>query len=343
MLIKEYVAKIEKQDDETIAIISTSAVDRDGDIIDPLGVDTTHFENNPVILWAHDHKQPAIGRATWIKSTKDDIRAKIRWAKTAAAQEIKGLYDDGILSAFSIGFIPQEWEDREESEHGKRFTRSEMLEFSGCNVPSNPEALMARAVSKDFSAEARDMLGIIVKRPIPYKKYPLASEGTAWDAGREVRNADVNDLKIMGAWFDAENAENKLAYKLPHHKANGYTTIWRGVAAAMGALLGARGGVRIPTSDRQSVYNHLKKHYADFDKDAPEFKDYNFGELMELHFDKRIILDYKWLEMLGPRGPEVSGRDVSPGYDEELAADFVSRRLTPDDVKGAFTGAIEKG
>jgi DNA repair exonuclease SbcCD ATPase subunit len=40
----------------------------------------------------------------------------------------------------------------------------------------------------------------------------------------------------------------------------------------MAALNGARGGVDIPEDDRQSVYNHLKRHYSDIDEDPPELK-----------------------------------------------------------------------
>jgi hypothetical protein len=112
---------------------------------------------------------------------------------------------------------------------------------------------------------------------IPYKKYPLADPNTEWDAGEEVRKAEVEDLKEMCAWFDSENPDIKTAYKLPHHKADGYTTVWRAVAAAMAALLGARGGVDIPEADRKGVYNHLAKHYDDFEKEAPEFKSYDSG------------------------------------------------------------------
>jgi hypothetical protein len=117
-----------------------------------------------------------------------------------------------------------------------------------------------------------------VKGAIPFGETPRASEDEAWDAGTEVRDATVEDLAIMCAWVDSANKDLKTAYKLPHHKASGHTVVWRAVAAAMAALLGARGGVQIPDADRKGVYNHLVKHYAQFDKTPPDFKEINIDE-----------------------------------------------------------------
>ncbi|MDD5016537.1 MAG: HK97 family phage prohead protease [Eubacteriales bacterium] len=124
------------------------------------------------------------------------------------------------------------------------------------------------------------------KAVIPYKKFSLADEAESWDGPAEISAASVEDLKIMCAWFDSENSDVKQSYKLPHHKQNGYATVWRAVTAAMAALLGARGGVNIPESDRQGVYNHLSKHYKDFDKEPPEFKEYTKIELKEMFPDE---------------------------------------------------------
>jgi HK97 family phage major capsid protein len=138
------------------------------------------------------------------------------------------------------------------------------------------------------------------KSVIRYKKYPNAPKDMEWDGPAQIRESEVNDLKIMCTWFDADNAEVKSAYKLPHHEAGSYRQVWRGVVAAMGALLGARGGVNIPDSDKRGVYNHLAKHYRDFDEEPPEFKDYTESELKELftdtgvseHLDDNIIEEY---------------------------------------------------
>ena len=76
--------------------------------------------------------------------------------------------------------------------------------------------------------------------------------------------------------FGNENPDIKSSYKLPHHLAVGeHAVVWNGVKAAMGALMGARGGVDIPDEDRKGVYNHLAKHYKQFDEEAPEFKSFD--------------------------------------------------------------------
>ena len=73
--------------------------------------------------------------------------------------------------------------------------------------------------------------------------------------------------------------------KLPHHiaRTEGIGPAHRrGVTAAMGALLGARGGVDIPSGDRRRVYNHLSRHYSQFDIDPPDFREYSEEEHKEL-------------------------------------------------------------
>jgi HK97 family phage prohead protease len=106
---------------------------------------------------------------------------------------------------------------------------------------------------------------------VAYRSFP--TDRDPWDGPREVREAEVADLRLMATWFDGENPDAKGSYKLPHHRADNKHISWRGLTAAMGALLGARGGVDIPGSDRQGVYNHLARHYRDdFDEDPPEFR-----------------------------------------------------------------------
>ncbi|HUW09077.1 MAG TPA: hypothetical protein VM537_05070 [Anaerolineae bacterium] len=95
-----------------------------------------------------------------------------------------------------------------------------------------------------------------------------------WAGGPDKENIDWGKYRKGFAWFDSEKKETFEAYKLPHHDvADGsIVTVWNGVKAAMSALLGARGGTDIPEGDRRGVYDHLAKHYRQFDKEVPEFR-----------------------------------------------------------------------
>lgn len=130
----------------------------------------------------------------------------------------------------------------------------------------------------------------IDKTVIPYEDRGSSDIDTKWDAGAEVKVADITDLLVISAWYDPDNRDVKSAYKLPHHKGTGrHPSVWNGVKAAMGALLGARGGVDIQDNERRGVYNHLKKHYKEYDKEAPDFKEYSIDELYEM--DSKGIID----------------------------------------------------
>jgi len=48
------------------------------------------------------------------------------------------------------------------------------------------------------------------------------------------------------------------------------------------ALLGARGGVDIPSGDKRAVYNHLAAHYKEFDKVPPKVTFSEDGEIIEV-------------------------------------------------------------
>lgn len=111
-----------------------------------------------------------------------------------------------------------------------------------------------------------------------------AEEGTAWSRPSlgDFTSKSWSDLtsgerrRIMGHFTWAPSGDsNDFTFsdlKLPHHRPSDSRIVFRGVSAAMGALLGARGGVDIPGADRRKVYNHLAAHYRQFDRVPPEFR-----------------------------------------------------------------------
>ncbi|MDD5511533.1 MAG: hypothetical protein PHI12_12095 [Dehalococcoidales bacterium] len=96
----------------------------------------------------------------------------------------------------------------------------------------------------------------------------------------KAKKEEVNEQKELCAWFGGD-PEMKSSYKLIHHNEADKVPVWEQVKDSMGLLLGARGGIAIPLADRKGVYDHLAKHYVEFGKEVPEFKDYTQGELRE--------------------------------------------------------------
>jgi len=291
-VISHEVKQIGPESDRVLRFIgSDESIDRDNDIIEASGWELANYLKNPVFLWAHDYDEPPIGRA--VNVTIDAVGKRLLFdIKFPTAEEypfadtIYNLYKGGYLSATSVGFIGIKSKTRDDEavlelpdwQRGRMYMEQELLELSAVAVPSNPNALQqARSAGINTDIVEKSMSN--TKSAIPYKKYPLADEGATWDGPKEVAAASVDDLKIMCAWVDSANSENKGAYKLPHHEQSDKKTVWRAVAASMAALLGARGGVQLPEADRKGAYNHLSKHYDDFGKTAPDFKSYSGTEL----------------------------------------------------------------
>ena len=143
--------KVEKEAEKTgyHFIFSTDDVDSYGDIIEQDGWELSRFKKNPVILWGHDHKIPAIGYAKDV-SKSPVLNGTIVFAPKEIhpmAGTVEGLIEFGAIQAGSVGLMPLEWEIMEEKVGGRmemvgiRFKKQELMEFSVCNVPANPFAL----------------------------------------------------------------------------------------------------------------------------------------------------------------------------------------------------------
>lgn len=148
------VKSIDEKNMELTALISTNAVDRYREVVEPEGMNKKNFSKNPVVLWAHSYETPPIGKALWVRKEGNGIVSKVKFANTAMGQEIFNLYKDGFMKAFSIGFIPTKTDfperDEDEKAHKKPvaiYKEWELLEFSAVPVPANPEAV-ALAVKK---------------------------------------------------------------------------------------------------------------------------------------------------------------------------------------------------
>ncbi len=158
---KHYTAEVEQLGDRKMSFtISTDAVDRDNDTIDPKGWDLSSYMKNPVVLWAHDYSQPPVGKATNIRGTVHGLQADVEFLPKGVspfADQIHEMCKGGFLNATSVGFRGMEY-DEAKDRRGYDFKKQELLEFSIVPVPSNPEALAQRGVKNDeLKRYAKDM------------------------------------------------------------------------------------------------------------------------------------------------------------------------------------------
>lgn len=168
-------------------VVSTQDQDRQGEVVDQAGWDLSFYKMNPVVLWAHDYFSLPIGLTEEIEVKDGKLVAKGRFAPAEAnpfAQQVRKLYDAGIVKTTSVGFIPRETD-------GQNIKKAELLEFSFVPVPANPYALSLRQI-KEMSLD----LGMLKMKGIEIKeeeKKTTKPEETEDYIRIPVKNADDYD------------------------------------------------------------------------------------------------------------------------------------------------------
>ena len=126
--------EIKAVDDGTrtiVGVATTPAVDRMGDIIEPLGV---QFKNPMPLLWQHDHTSP-VGNVKFDKPTKDGIGFSATFVDPVTVDSptlkdrLQMAWDSvktGLVRAVSIGFRPIEYSFMEDS-NGIRFIETRQI------------------------------------------------------------------------------------------------------------------------------------------------------------------------------------------------------------------------
>lgn len=172
-LIASTKAATEESSGSFKVIVSTADVDRQGESVDQNGWDLSFFKANPVVLWAHDYSSLPIGVCTNITLENGKLIAEGKFAPSEAnpfAQQVRRLYDLGMVRATSVGFIPREFDQNIEG----KINRSELLEFSFVPVPANPHALSLSQI-KEFKIDT----GLLKTKGIEVIEQKEAAAGDA--------------------------------------------------------------------------------------------------------------------------------------------------------------------
>jgi len=142
--------KFAKDDSRQVTfVISTAAIDREGDTIAVEGWDVENYLKNPVVLWAHRYDQLPVAKAVSVVKSSGQLKATAEFPEPGInplADTVFEMLRGGFLRATSVGFRPKKSVHNEERPGwAMDFIEQELLEFSVVPVPANPEALMEAA------------------------------------------------------------------------------------------------------------------------------------------------------------------------------------------------------
>jgi len=313
-------------------------IDLDRDIMAPGAFTKTLKKKSPQkikLLWQHDPAQP-IG--VWEELSEDKRGLKVRGRLLVGqgvpkADEAYALLKAGALDAMSVGFMipPGGWE-YDDKKQVRIINEADLWEISLVTFPANPKARITR-----------------VKSSVPYQDLPLADRGRSWDGdaaearvrqwaggGTSIEDMDWERYRRAFLWYDGDNPQAVTSYKLGIADVVGgeLTAVPRGIFAAAGALLGARGGVDIPEEAKRRATSHLERYYSKLDMESP-FKALDMGDAVK-HYGAALLASCD-----GPVSFKQALTEL--GFSKKQAED-VSAVISPraEDGGGALVEALKK-
>ena len=153
------IKSIDEENFEIEAVASTASMDRYGDVVDQASWKLKRYKKNPVILANHFGSiQNIIGKAKKISVVDGKLVMKVKFAvkESELAMHAWKLIKGGFLNAWSVGFIPHEF-DEAKSKDGSFYRilkNCELLEVSAVAIPANPDCL-SKAVGSGVLTESQ--------------------------------------------------------------------------------------------------------------------------------------------------------------------------------------------
>lgn len=175
-------------------------------------------------------------------------------------KEAYALAKQGVLTDLSIGFFVEDYV----IENGLRIIKN--LRLQEVSLVSQPA---------DTNANITDIQGAT-----SFQDLPLTDRDREWDNDEAIARIrkftgsgddPSSSYRKAFMWFDADDADDYEAYKLPYADViNGrLKAVPRAIFAIAAALRGARARLKIPEADKAKVRNHVNRYYAKMGEESP--------------------------------------------------------------------------
>jgi len=276
---------------EFSAVIATyGTIDKDSDVTLP----GAHKQGQRVVVSPYGHA--SMGSALPVGAGMLHVEANRTVVKGGYFMDIpearsafltmKRLHEQG-LGEWSYGYEVVDSEMGEQDGQRVRFLKSQdVFEVShvlrGAGVDTR--TLTAKEAAADHQEPSVPEL-VLYKAAI--RSHDSAVTVREWDGTAVVAaiadDASVSDLRSVFAWVDSNgDPEAKTNYRFPHHHGPGGPANVRALVTGIAVLNGARGGITIPDGDRKAVYNHLAAHLRDADREPPELRSAEGGQVKNI-------------------------------------------------------------
>lgn len=243
------------------------------------------------------------------------VRGKMPKEDTLVKGRVMPQMKIGSVNTLSIGYSVKEYSTEKTEEDGTiwNLTKIDLYEFSPVSIPMNPEATIT-----GWKAVAR------------FKNLPMAPRDQKWskrDAIPRIREHTSSTEKPSRSyrnyfmWFDAANADNFTAYKLPYADwiDGEFKAVPRALIAIKAAVGGARGGVDIPDADKPKILRHVERYLSQLES---EEKIFILSDVKDIETREDLNLFFKELGLFSkPAREKISSLLPSRGNPEEILRD----------------------
>jgi HK97 family phage prohead protease len=164
---KKFIVATKSEENENersiVGWASKPTIDRDKELILANAWQLDNFRKNPVVMLAHDYHSLPIGKCLWIKSTDLGLKFKCKFANTERGKEVYGLYEQGFLNCFSVGFkarpggVIDNPPDIKYKGVKRLFTDVELMEISCVPIPANQDSLVDQSSFVKYIKEGHIM------------------------------------------------------------------------------------------------------------------------------------------------------------------------------------------